>query len=79
MPGMVPFLLSHVHERLGEPVPVFDIVAAATPYPVPVEVLRSPGPAAAAAGQFSFPAGPADGVDYSSCGDGVGESCFTAR
>lgn len=50
MPGMVPLLLSHVNERLGESVPVFNVVTTAAPYPVSVKVLRPSSPAAAAAG-----------------------------
>ena len=62
MPRVVLLAFPDVHEGPGELVPVLDVVAAAAPDPVPVEVLGATGAAAATLVEFRLAAGPADGV-----------------
>lgn len=65
--------LPGINELLGEAVSVFDVIPAATPKPVPGQVLGPRCSAAAAGGELALPAGTAHGVDHPSRAHRVGE------
>ena len=54
-------------------VSVLNVVPTAAPDPGRLQVLRSAGPAAAAAGELAVPAAPGDAVNHPGTGHGVGE------
>lgn len=56
--------LPGVHKLLGKAISVLDVVPAASPQPVPGQILGPRGTAAAAGGQLTLPAGAAHGVDH---------------
>lgn len=76
--GVALLPLARVHELLGEPVAVVEVVAAAAPQPIPREIFRAGGATAPAAGELALPAGAAHGVHHPGRADGVGERGFPA-
>ena len=68
-----PLALPGVNKLLGEAVSVFDVIPAATPKPVPGQVLGPRCSAAAAGGELALPAGTAHGVDHPGRAHCVGE------
>lgn len=75
--GVVLLSLPGVDELAGEAVAVVHVVAAAAPQPVARQVAGASGAAAAAGGELTFAARPADGVDHAGRADGVGEGGFS--
>lgn len=68
-----PLPLPGINELLGEAVSVFDVIPAATPKPVPGQVLGARCSAAATGGELALPAGTAHGVDHPGRAHRVGE------
>lgn len=78
--GVLHHQLSGVHKVLGKFDAEFDVVAAAAPVETAsfVAGLASLFAVAAAVLQLPLAAGPGNGVDHSSRGDGVHERCLSA-
>lgn len=67
-----------IHKLLGKTISILHVIPAAAPEPVSGQVLGPGRPAAATAGELSFPTSPADRIHHSGGTDSVGESSFSA-
>lgn len=75
--GVALLPLACVHELLGEPVAVVEVVAAAAPQPVAGQIFGAGGAAAPAAGELPLSARAAHRVHHPRRADGISERRFS--